>query len=100
MQALSDLASTSIRDITQKTRGVSMYWASPSCPSHGPGHHQYRRLYQFCRAFRTEPLLTYVRDQLGADYLNIFDLDWQPKGVLAKRHNGTALSLASTDRST
>lgn len=53
--------------------------------------------YSFAAAFRTEPLLTYVRDQLGADYLNIFDLDWQPKGVLAKRHNGTALSLASTD---
>jgi penicillin amidase len=51
--------------------------------------------YSFAAAFRTEPLLTYVRDQLGADYLNIFDLDWQPKGVLAKRHNGTALSLAS-----
>jgi len=38
--------------------------------------------YSFAAAFRTEPLLTYVRDQLGSDYLNVFDLDWQPKGAL------------------
>ncbi|MGF6089212.1 penicillin acylase family protein [Pseudomonas sp. 18173] len=49
--------------------------------------------YSFAAAFRTEPLLTFVRDQLGPDYLNIFDLDWQPKGVL----NGTAPALASAD---
>ena len=48
--------------------------------------------YSFAAAFRTEPLLTYVRDQLGADYLNVFDLDWQPKGVLANNANsGPAL---------
>ncbi len=39
--------------------------------------------YSFAAAFRTEPLLTYVRDQLGNDYLSVFDLDWQPNGVLA-----------------
>ncbi|MFJ4118085.1 penicillin acylase family protein [Pseudomonas psychrophila] len=39
--------------------------------------------YSFAAAFRTEPLLTYVRDQLGNDYLKIFDLDWQPQGILA-----------------
>ncbi|RAI70245.1 penicillin acylase family protein [Pseudomonas fluorescens] len=49
--------------------------------------------YSFAAAFRTEPLLTFVRDQLGPEYLNIFDLDWQPKGVL----NGTAPALASAD---
>jgi penicillin amidase len=38
--------------------------------------------YSFAAAFRTEPVLTYVRDQLGSDYLKIFDLDWQPKGAL------------------
>ena len=37
--------------------------------------------YSFAAAFRTEPTLTYVRDQLGADYLQIFDLDWHPEGV-------------------
>ncbi|MGY2289268.1 penicillin acylase family protein [Pseudomonas sp. SDO528_S397] len=38
--------------------------------------------YSFAAAFRTEPLLTYIRDQLGSDYLKVFDLDWQPKGAL------------------
>ena len=39
--------------------------------------------YSFAAAFRTEPLLTYVRDQLGSDYLKVFDLDWKPKGDLS-----------------
>ena len=39
--------------------------------------------YSFAAAFRTEPVLTRVRDQLGAEYLRIFDLDWQPQGVIA-----------------
>ncbi|UTH31353.1 penicillin acylase family protein [Ectopseudomonas hydrolytica] len=43
--------------------------------------------YSFAAAFRTEPLLTHVRDQLGADYLEVFDLDWHPQGVV-----GTALA--------
>ncbi|WP_296260223.1 MULTISPECIES: penicillin acylase family protein [unclassified Pseudomonas] len=38
--------------------------------------------YSFAAAFRTEPLLTYVRDQLGPDYLKVFDLEWQPQGAL------------------
>ena len=38
--------------------------------------------YSFAAALRTEPALTYVRDQLGPDYLRVFDLDWQPLGVL------------------
>ncbi|MDZ5432980.1 penicillin acylase family protein [Pseudomonas fluorescens] len=50
--------------------------------------------YSFAAAFRTEPLLTFVRDQLGVDYLNVFDLDWQPKGVLTDR---TSPTLASAD---
>ncbi|WP_367086120.1 penicillin acylase family protein [Pseudomonas sp. HOU2] len=53
--------------------------------------------YSFAAAFRTEPLLTYVRDQLGADYLNVFDLDWQPKGVLAKGHAKKTPALAAGD---
>ncbi|WP_085647007.1 MULTISPECIES: penicillin acylase family protein [unclassified Pseudomonas] len=53
--------------------------------------------YSFAAAFRTEPLLTYVRDQLGADYLNVFDLDWQPKGVLAKGHASSVPTLAAED---
>ena len=38
--------------------------------------------YSFAAAFRTEPVLTYVRDQLGADYLKVFDLAWHPEGVV------------------
>jgi penicillin amidase len=38
--------------------------------------------YSFAAALRTEPMLTYVRDQLGPGYLKIFDLDWHPQGVL------------------
>jgi penicillin amidase len=48
--------------------------------------------YSFAAAFRTEPLLTYVRDQLGPDYLNVFDLDWQAQGAL-----GQAPALSSKD---
>ncbi|MBH1969486.1 MAG: penicillin acylase family protein, partial [Pseudomonadales bacterium] len=53
--------------------------------------------YSFAVAFRTEPLLTYVRDQLGPNYLNVFDLDWQPKGVLANSHGGAAPALGRAD---
>lgn len=38
--------------------------------------------YSFAAAFRTEPVLTHVRDQLGPDYLKIFDLDWHPQGPM------------------
>lgn len=38
--------------------------------------------YSFAAALRTEPALSYVRDQLGPDYLRAFDLEWQPLGVL------------------
>ncbi|WP_044871043.1 penicillin acylase family protein [Pseudomonas sp. LFM046] len=38
--------------------------------------------YSFAAAFRTEPVMTYVRDELGADYLTVFDIDWHPEGVI------------------
>jgi len=38
--------------------------------------------YSFAAAFRTEPLLTFVRDHLGEPYLKVFDLDWHPGGAL------------------
>lgn len=46
--------------------------------------------YSFAASFRTEPVLTYVRDELGADYLKTFDIDWHPEGVVG-------LALAGTD---
>jgi len=48
--------------------------------------------YSFAAAFRTEPLLTYVRDKLGADYLKVFDLEWRPQGML-----GSATPLTDAD---
>ncbi|WP_028943845.1 penicillin acylase family protein [Pseudomonas vranovensis] len=47
--------------------------------------------YSFAAAFRTEPAMTYVRDQLGAEYLNIFDLGWNPQGAL---HSSPPLAAA------
>ncbi|MFZ3082721.1 penicillin acylase family protein [Rhodoferax ferrireducens] len=38
--------------------------------------------YSFAAAFRTEPALSYMRDKLGARYLTVFDLDWNPQGVI------------------
>lgn len=38
--------------------------------------------YSFAAAFRTEPALSYVRDKLGPRYLTVFDLDWNPQGVI------------------
>jgi penicillin amidase len=38
--------------------------------------------YSFAAAFRTEPVLSYIRDQLGAEYLEVFDLAWHPEGVV------------------
>ena len=40
--------------------------------------------YSFAAAFRTEPVLSYVRDELGAAYLPVFDLDWHPTGALGQ----------------
>ncbi|MBQ0957974.1 penicillin acylase family protein [Ideonella sp. 4Y11] len=37
--------------------------------------------YSFAAAFRTEPILSRIRDQLGPEYLKIFDLDWHPEGA-------------------
>jgi penicillin amidase len=52
--------------------------------------------YSFAAALRTEPVLTYVRDQLGPDYLRIFDLEWQPLGVLGPQ-NQTPVALGRDD---
>ncbi len=42
--------------------------------------------YSLAAAFKTEPLLTFVRDTLGEDYLRVFDLEWHPQGVLSPPH--------------
>ncbi len=47
--------------------------------------------YTFAAALRTEPVLTYVRDKLGADYLKVFELEAHAQGVLGNP-GGTAMS--------
>lgn len=44
--------------------------------------------YSFAAAFKTEPALTYIRDQLGPEYLKVFDIDWHPEGVIAQAPAG------------
>ncbi|HSV53145.1 MAG TPA: penicillin acylase family protein [Burkholderiaceae bacterium] len=50
--------------------------------------------YSFAAAFRTEPVLTQVRDQLGPRYLQAFDLDWHADGVTRPAATPTALTDA------
>ncbi|WP_293662741.1 penicillin acylase family protein [Rhodoferax sp. OV413] len=38
--------------------------------------------YSFAAAFRQEPVMTFIRDKLGPDYLRNFDLSWHPEGVI------------------
>jgi penicillin amidase len=49
--------------------------------------------YSFAAAFRSEPLLTFVRDQLGPEYLKVFDLDWQPHGALGQDYTNSKPSI-------
>ncbi len=38
--------------------------------------------YSFAAAFKTEPAMTYIRDELGPEYLKAFDIEWHPEGVI------------------
>jgi penicillin amidase len=37
--------------------------------------------YSFGSAFKTEPVMTYIRDELGPQYLKTFTQEWQAQGV-------------------
>jgi penicillin amidase len=50
--------------------------------------------YSFAAAFKTEPLMTFVRDKLGPTYLNVFDVDGHPEGGVQFLNKA---SLASAD---
>lgn len=52
--------------------------------------------YSFAAAFRTEPLLTRVRDRLGPAYLAIFDLELSADGALPARPQGQARAAGGT----
>ena len=38
--------------------------------------------YSFAAAFKTEPVMTFIRDHLGPDYLRTFDTEWHAQGVV------------------
>lgn len=42
--------------------------------------------YSFAAAFKAEPVMTYIRDKLGAEYLKAFETEWNPSGVLTSRN--------------
>lgn len=51
--------------------------------------------YSFAAAFRTEPALSRIKQQLGPDYLGIFDLAWYPDGVAQGQPAAPAASASS-----
>ena len=53
--------------------------------------------YSFAAAFRTEPVLTFIRDELGPKHLSIFDLEWHGLGVVGPLAE-TALLAQRADR--
>jgi penicillin amidase len=68
----------------QDTLAVAAYWA-----------------YSASSAFQTEPVMTFIRDQLGVRYLDAFSTDWGSQGVAApprvaasaaQAHPGVALT--------
>ena len=50
--------------------------------------------YTFAAALRTEPVLSFVRDKLGAEYLKVFELEAHPQGVLG---NPAATAMGASD---
>lgn len=53
--------------------------------------------YSFAYAFKTEPVMTFIRDKLGPDYLRAFDIDWHAEGVIDNKPAAVS-SLASKPR--
>ena len=48
--------------------------------------------YSFAAAFKTEPVMSYIRDELGPDYLRTFDTEWHAQGVVDSK-----LALSKSD---
>ena len=46
--------------------------------------------YSFAAAIKTEPVLSFIHDELDAKYLDIFDLAWNPLGVLSPARTASA----------
>lgn len=50
--------------------------------------------YSFAAAFKTEPVMTFIRDKLGPQYLSVFDVDGHPEGGI-QNLNKSHLALTS-----
>jgi len=46
--------------------------------------------YSFAAALKTDPVLSFVHDELDAEYLQLFDLEWNPLGVTSEPGRATA----------
>jgi penicillin amidase len=46
--------------------------------------------YSFAAAFKTEPLMTFIRDKLGPQYLDVFDVEVHPEGSLKSLNSAQA----------
>lgn len=53
--------------------------------------------YSFAAAFKTEPVMTFIRDKLGVEYLKAFDTEWHPLGVLAPQTTAQRNTLDDAD---
>ena len=53
--------------------------------------------YSFAAAFKTEPVMTFVRDKLGAPYLKAFDTEWHPLGVVQPLATAKPMTLSEGD---
>ena len=63
--------------------------------------------YSFAAAFKTEPLMTFIRDKLGPQYLSVFDTEGHPEGGIqslaeplagATLPSGAATGMALSDQ--
>jgi penicillin amidase len=51
--------------------------------------------YSFAAAFKTEPLMTFMRDKLGPQYLNVFEVEGHPEGGLKSLGGAQVLANAT-----
>ena len=49
--------------------------------------------YSFAAAFKTAPVLTYIRDKLGPPYLAAFDTEWHPLGAVQSLAQGPSSTV-------
>lgn len=52
--------------------------------------------YSFAAALKTEPLMTFIRDKLGPQYLDVFDVEGHPEGGLKSLSNAPTETPTTT----